>query len=96
MDEGNAYHAPGLAGLGVLAIPCYLAEPNVASGELIRLFPDWNLEAMPVHIAYPQNRHLSTRVRVFIDWVSDLMGRCFPTQNPIQHATERRYREERI
>ncbi len=30
---------------------------------------------MPVHVLYPANRHLSTKVRVFIDWVAELFSR---------------------
>ena len=73
VDDGNAYLAAGLAGMGVLWLPHYMAKPHVASGELLPLLQDWRLAPMPMHVAYPQNRYVSTRLRVFIDWVAELM-----------------------
>ncbi|MDB5758800.1 MAG: transcriptional regulator, partial [Burkholderia sp.] len=34
----------------------------------------WTSDPLPVHIVYPQNRHLSAKVRVFVEWVSDLFA----------------------
>ena len=74
VDDGNAYLAAGLAGLGVLWLPDYMARPHVATGELVPLLQDWTLEPMPLYVAYPPQRHVSARVRVFIDWVAGLMA----------------------
>lgn len=73
VDDGNAYLAAGLAGLGVLCLPDYMVRPHEASGELVPLFEDWTLDPMPVYLAYPPNRHVSAKARVFMDWVVDLM-----------------------
>lgn len=78
MDDGNAYLEAGLAGLGVLWLPDYMAARHVASGELLPLFADWRLESMPLYVAYAPNRHLSARVRVFIDWMTELMAQHAP------------------
>ena len=74
VDDGNAYLAAGLAGLGVLWLPDYMARPHVAAGELVPLLQDWTLEPMPLYVAYPPQRHVSAKVRVFIDWVAGLMA----------------------
>jgi len=74
LDDGNAYLAAGLAGLGVIWLPAYMARPHVASGELVTLFEDWTLEPMPMHVAFPPNRHVSAKLRVFIDWIIELMA----------------------
>jgi DNA-binding transcriptional LysR family regulator len=29
---------------------------------------------MPLYVAYPPNRHISLKLRVFIDWVVSLMA----------------------
>ncbi|GGY48056.1 LysR family transcriptional regulator [Pseudoduganella albidiflava] len=73
-DDGNAYLAAGLAGLGILWLPDYMARPHVAAGTLQPLFPEWHIDPMPLWIAWPPNRHLSRKVRVFIDWVVELMA----------------------
>jgi len=73
-DDGSAYLAAGLAGLGVVALPSYMAESHVARGELLPVLHDWQLPPMPMHVMFPPNRHMSQRLRVFIDWVVDVLG----------------------
>lgn len=31
---------------------------------------------MPISVVYPHNRHLSPKVRVFVDWIAEMFGRC--------------------
>lgn len=78
VDDGNAYLAAGLAGLGVLWLPEYMALASRASGALVPLFEDWRLDPMPMYVAFPPNRHISAKLRVFIDWVAELMKRHAP------------------
>ena len=66
------------AGLGVLWLPKYMSRPHEAQGELVPLFEDWHLEPMPLYLAYPPNRHISAKLRVFIDWVVELMAQHAP------------------
>ncbi|MFA9287401.1 LysR substrate-binding domain-containing protein [Comamonas sp. SY3] len=77
VDDGNAYLAAGLAGLGLLWLPDYMARGPVEQGELVPVLQDWNFDPMPIHIAFPPSRHVSNKLRVFIDWVVELM---------VQHA----------
>jgi DNA-binding transcriptional LysR family regulator len=74
VDDGNAYIGACVAGLGIAALPDYMARPHVDSGELVQLFADWSLESMPLYLAYPPNRHVSAKLRVFIDWVVELLA----------------------
>ena len=78
VDDGNAYLAAGVAGLGVLWLPHYMAQAHVARGELVPLFDGWQMEPMPLYLAYPPNRHVSAKLRVFIDWVVALMAQHAP------------------
>lgn len=78
IDDGNAYLAAGLAGLGVLWLPDYMAKAHVARGELAVLFEDWRIAPMPLYVAFPPNRHVSKKLRVFIDWVAELMAQHAP------------------
>lgn len=82
VDDGNAYLAAGLAGMGVLWLPHYMSQTHHARGELVQLFADWKLDPMPLYLAFPPNRHVSTKLRVFIDWVVELMARHAPVANP--------------
>jgi DNA-binding transcriptional LysR family regulator len=78
VDDGNSYLAAGLAGLGVLWLPNYMAEPHLARGELVPLFEGWQLDPMPLYVAFPPNRHVSAKLRVFIEWVAELMAHHAP------------------
>ncbi|MDQ3200975.1 MAG: LysR substrate-binding domain-containing protein, partial [Pseudomonadota bacterium] len=78
VDDGNAYLAAGLAGMGVLWLPDYMSRAHVARGELVQLFEDWRLDPMPMYVAFPPNRHISIKLRVFIDWIAELMEQHAP------------------
>ena len=74
VDDGNAYIEAGVAGLGVLWLLDYMARAHVTRGELVRLFADWDMAPMPMTLAYAPDRHVSARLRVFIEWVAGLMA----------------------
>lgn len=75
VNESNAHLAAGLAGLGVIQTFAYTAQPHIDSGALVPILTDWQPTAYPFHVAYPPNRYLSNRLRVFIDWLAER----FPT-----------------
>ena len=78
VDDGNAYIAAGVAGLGVLWLPEYMATAPVRGGELVALFEDWQLAPMPLYLAFAPHRHVSAKLRVFIDWMAALMAQHAP------------------
>ncbi|PZX00362.1 LysR family transcriptional regulator [Pseudomonas sp. 478] len=81
VDDGNAYLAAGLAGLGVLWLPKYMSRTFEARGELVPLFENWSLDPMPIYVAFPPNRHISIKLRAFIDWVAELMAQLAPVSD---------------
>lgn len=89
VDDGNAYLAAGIAGLGVLWLPQYMARAPVERGELVPLFADWQLAPMPMYLAFPPNRHVSRKLRVFIDWIVDVMAQHAPAIQPPRSRDER-------
>lgn len=78
VDDGNAYLEAGLAGLGALWLPTYMAHAPVLRGDLVQLFEGWHVDPMPLYVAYQPNRHVSTKLRVFIDWIVDVMAEFAP------------------
>ncbi|QBR40790.1 LysR family transcriptional regulator [Kerstersia gyiorum] len=78
VDDGNAYLEAGLAGLGVIALPRYMAAAHQARGALIPLFEQWRFNPMPLYLAFPPNRHVSVKLRVFVDWIIELMQQYAP------------------
>jgi LysR family transcriptional regulator, regulator for bpeEF and oprC len=74
VNEGNAYVAAGLAGLGILQAPELMVGDHMKSGALRPVLAAWTTEPVPLHVVYPPNRHLSNKVRVFVDWVAELFA----------------------
>jgi LysR family transcriptional regulator for bpeEF and oprC len=72
LNDGDACVAAALAGAGIVQLPTYMVQDYIASGELAIVLGTYLSEDLPIHALYPQNRHLSTKVRAFIDWIAEL------------------------
>jgi LysR family transcriptional regulator for bpeEF and oprC len=75
VSDSYAYTAAGLSGLGIIQMADFLMAEMIAEGRLISILDDWSNEPLPIHVVYPQNRHLSAKVRVFVDWATELFSR---------------------
>ncbi len=73
-DDANAYVAAGLAGLGVIHALTFLVQGQISSGALQPLLAEWCCEPTPIYVVYPPNRHLSAKLRVFVDWIAELFA----------------------
>jgi DNA-binding transcriptional LysR family regulator len=67
-----------LGGIGIGALPSFLAAPCMARGELVRLLPDYRFPTRHVFAVYPTTRHLQRKVRAFVDFLSEALGRTSP------------------
>ncbi|WP_341991194.1 LysR substrate-binding domain-containing protein [Azorhizobium sp. AG788] len=72
VNDGNVYMTAALIGLGVIQVPTFMLNTHLQSGALVPVLGDWAVPSMPLHVVYPPNRHLSNRLRVFVDWISGL------------------------
>ena len=72
-NNTEAVHAALRGGLGVALMPAWLVGEDVRSGALVELLRDWRTPAGPqdtgVHALYPASRHLSPKVRAFVDFL---------------------------
>jgi LysR family transcriptional regulator for bpeEF and oprC len=75
VNDSNANLAAGVSGLGIVRTSTFMAQEHIAAGRLVPLLLDWCADTIPIHVVYPPNRHLSTKLRVFVDWVADLFAR---------------------
>lgn len=57
-------------GLGLIQVPRYHVEEDLAAGRLVEVLADFPPSPTPVSLLYPHNRQLSPRVRVFMEWVT--------------------------
>jgi DNA-binding transcriptional LysR family regulator len=56
-------------GLGLIQVPRYRVDRELASGALVEVMPDFPPTPLPVSLLYSHTRQLSPRLRVFVDWV---------------------------
>ena len=66
--------AAALAGSGIVLLPLWLAGPQLTSGELVEVLPDWQAQDSAIYAVYPHARHLSPKVRVFVDFLAEQVG----------------------
>lgn len=63
-----------MAGLGIAQLPLIVAAPALATGQLVRLLPDWSLPSVPVSAVFASARYLTPKVRAFIDLAAQAMA----------------------
>jgi LysR family transcriptional regulator for bpeEF and oprC len=73
VNESNAHLAAARAGLGIVQMPAF-AMGHAPKGELKAVLGAWQPQPLPIHVLYPPNRHLSAKVRVFVDWMVELFA----------------------
>jgi LysR family transcriptional regulator for bpeEF and oprC len=74
LEDENSYVSAAEAGLGIAQMPAFVVKEAMERGALDLLLEEWLPEPSPLHVVYPQSRHLSRRVRVFVDWLIELIG----------------------
>jgi DNA-binding transcriptional LysR family regulator len=68
----DLYAGAAIAGLGLVQVPRYRVAGELASGQLREVLADVPPPPLSVSVLYPQNRQLSVRVRVFVQWLTGL------------------------
>lgn len=69
VNNSEAYVACAVAGLGLVQLPMYDSYELLESGKLVEVLKEFKTNPMPVSVVYPHRRHLSHRVRAFVEWV---------------------------
>lgn len=69
-NNGNVLAAAGAAGMGVQQSPTFICADYLRTGALVPLLERYEPEPLGIHALYPPNRHLSAKVRVFIDFLT--------------------------
>jgi len=64
-----------LAGVGIICMLETSLFRVIREGRLVPVLPDWETQSMPVSALYWPSRHLSAKVRVFIDFIAELFTR---------------------
>lgn len=59
-----------LTGMGITALPTYIADKHIKKGELVRLFSDLDIPVRTIKVVFPQNRYLANKSRAFLDFIT--------------------------
>lgn len=62
-----------LSGMGIYQTASFAVQPYLQSGQLQTILSDYETRGPALWLVYPQERHLSARVRVFAEFVVELM-----------------------
>ena len=75
-NDGLSHKIATLAGAGISLNSLWSVHNELSSGELVRVLPDYESVAdTALWLIYPQNNILSAKVRVFMDFLLQLIGR---------------------
>jgi DNA-binding transcriptional LysR family regulator len=71
VNDAHSLHKLALNGVGIGRVPTFLCANDIKEGRLKPILCNWDFKAVPIHALYPSNRHLSVKVRSFVDYVVD-------------------------
>lgn len=74
VNNGDAILQAAEAGLGIGLLPDFICCDAVRAGRLVQVLPDWSLSEAGVWALYPHSRHLSAKVRLFIERMAEAFG----------------------
>lgn len=77
-DNSEAMLACALAGFGLVYALRPALQPHIDAGQLVEVLPGMTGPPKPISVMYPNRDHLPGKVRAFVDWISELVGRRFP------------------
>ena len=78
VDDSDTMAALARMGLGLIQAPRYRFAEDIVAGRLVEVLADYPPTPTPLSALYPQNRQLAPRLRVFLDWVTEIFGRALP------------------
>jgi len=77
VSDAECYASAARAGCGLVQLPRFHVEEDLAAGRLVQVLQAWRCPDLPVSALYPSHRQLAPRVRVFVDWLAKLYEERF-------------------
>ncbi|EPJ49658.1 MAG: LysR family transcriptional regulator [Osedax symbiont Rs2] len=63
-----------LKGAGIGRLPSFVASEYLASGDLVRVFTDYQMPTAPLYALYPERAYVPAKVRAFLDFSIECFG----------------------
>jgi DNA-binding transcriptional LysR family regulator len=73
VGDMDVLRAAATAGLGIALLPAFQCVEELRAHRLERVLRDWNPPSTPVHVVYPSTRHISPKVKSFIEHLHERM-----------------------
>lgn len=70
-NNGYSLMDAALKGLGIVQLPDYYVQQRIESGELVTLLDNYRAPDEGIWAIYPQNRHLSPKIRLLVDYLAE-------------------------
>jgi DNA-binding transcriptional LysR family regulator len=74
VNESTAHLSALLTGVGLGQAFKFMVAPHLEGGRLRTVLGDWSRPRQPLHVVYPSHRHLSAKLRLFVDWVAEVFA----------------------
>ena len=69
-NNGDMLARAAAQGVGICCEPDFIVAPWLADGSLVRVLPGFEAGVTAIHAVYPSRRHLSAKVRAFVDMLA--------------------------
>ncbi|MBI3896859.1 MAG: LysR family transcriptional regulator [Gammaproteobacteria bacterium] len=76
-NNGDALRTAAVAGSGIVNLPTDIIGDDLEAGRLLPLFPELKGQEFGIYAVYPSRRHLSAKVRTFVDFLAEKFARPF-------------------
>ena len=73
-NNGEVLRQAAVSGLGLAKLPTFVVGNELQAGTLVTLMPDYQAASLQICLLYPPNRHLSSRIRLFVDFFYERFG----------------------
>jgi DNA-binding transcriptional LysR family regulator len=73
-NNGDLLAEAAARGGGVVFEPAFIVGPDVRSGRLVPLLQDFEPAPIPIYAVYPSRKHLSAKVRLFVDFLLEFFA----------------------
>lgn len=73
-NNGEVLKDAAVRGLGITLLPTFIVGQELQQGTLQTVLPDYHPPELSISVIYPVNRHLSTKVRLLVDFLQERFG----------------------
>jgi len=70
-NNGDLLLASAVEGAGIISMPDFIVWEAIKEGRLVRVLKDYTFPEVGMYAIYPPTRHLSAKIRTFVDALVD-------------------------